>query len=67
VKPILRSLLITTAVIATPLVGATVAVASPPGPDSHRVQASTIETNGGICGNTSGDLAFLTSALGQQC
>lgn len=65
---IVRGLLVSTAVIATPIVGATASVAAPAGADTHRVQAAdTIDTAGGLCGNGADLLGFINPAFGQRC
>ncbi|MGW1994199.1 hypothetical protein [Embleya sp. NPDC001921] len=64
---IVRGLLVSTAVIATPIVGATASVAVPAGAETHRVQADTIETAGGLCGNGADVLGFINPAFAQSC
>ncbi|WP_439675091.1 hypothetical protein [Embleya sp. MST-111070] len=64
---IVRGLLVSTAVIAAPVVGATVAVAVPAGAQTHTVRADTIETVSGLCGNEAGALAFINPTFGQRC
>ncbi|MGC0421503.1 hypothetical protein [Embleya sp. AB8] len=64
---IVRGLLVSTAVIAAPVVGATVAVAAPAGPETHTVRADPIDTAGGICGNGLVALGALNPAFAQRC
>ncbi|MFI6580262.1 hypothetical protein [Embleya sp. NPDC050493] len=64
---IVRGLLVSTAVIATPIVGATVVVAAPAGADTHTVRADTIDTAGGIRGNGADLPGFIDPAFAQRC
>ncbi|MYW00604.1 hypothetical protein [Streptomyces sp. SID3343] len=66
-QPIVRSLLVTAAVIATPLVGASVVVAVPAGPGTHRVQAEPIDAAGDSCGNAASGFGFLDPAFARVC
>ncbi|MYS82400.1 hypothetical protein [Embleya scabrispora] len=64
---IVRGLLVSTAVIATPVVGATVAIAAPAGSDTRTVRADPIDTVGGVCGNGADAPGFVNPAFGQRC
>ncbi|WP_406286516.1 hypothetical protein [Embleya sp. NBC_00896] len=62
-----RSLLVSTTVIAVPVVGATVAVATPAGPETHTVRADNIDTVGGVCGSAADALGVIDPAFARKC
>ncbi|MET7302175.1 hypothetical protein [Embleya sp. NPDC005575] len=64
---IVRGLLVSTAVIATPIVGATVAVAASAGGETHTIRAHTIDTVSGACDNGADALGFINPTFGQRC
>ncbi|MFI1380890.1 chaplin family protein [Embleya sp. NPDC020886] len=64
---IVRGLLVSTTVIATPVVGATMALAAPAGTETHTVRAHPIDAAGGLCGNTADLVGVINPAFGQRC